>query len=290
MNFSKSSYNALDYAIKSSKEYGAKIILLHAIQKIYPQKSIQNLIVEDNSFTKKNIDAKLIKLLISKMKKNEMECEYELISEFGTPFDVIQKAIEKIKPDYVILGEKKANSKIDTLFRDNTFKISTQSRNQIIIIREGVSYKKINKIVFATDYHERDINAIRNLAEIAKPYEIKILVLHVSDGDLTTDFEETMLNDFGNKIRRQIKYDNISFQLIEGKNIINELGKYVNKKYADLFALTTNFHSWLNNLIGNNITSQMLQQTKIPLLIYYYKEEGDLLYTKSNTEEYEKVF
>ena len=280
LDFSKCASNALDYALKSYKDYNAKIIVLHALQKGYIEKNIEKLVDKDPKITKFNIDKKIGTILSNKIKKYNSECEYEIITEFTPPVDLIIKTIKKAKPFFVIMGAKKTTNFIQNLFKNDTIKVIEQAKCPVVIIPEGVKYKKIEKITFATNYNASDIISIKNLVEQAKPFNIEIMILHISDGELTNDFEQTMLNDFKNKIRKKTLYKNITYKLIEGKSIEEIIEKQLTHKHTDLFALSTSLHfGWLSTILENRIT-KILQQSKVPVMAYHYKGEKDNLYIK----------
>ncbi len=277
-DFSKSSTDALNYVVNNFKHSNVKILLVHAIQTDYRQNSIKNLLVEDNYITKKNIEDKLKKMFLEVMERNNLDYEFEIISKWGMPTDVILETIDEVKPFFVVLGVKKSIRPVELLFGNTTLKIAEQTRCPVIIIPEGLKYSKIKRIIFATDYHTRDIGAIKNLSEHAREQKIPLIVLHISDGELTRDFEETMLTDFKKKINEQVNYANIIFQLVEAANVEEELKKYVTTKTDDLFALSTGVHGFFNTLFRKSITAKMLHETKVPLVAYHSGGELDVLY------------
>jgi len=278
-DFSKCANNALDYAIKSYKDYNAKIILIHAISEGYVENNIEILVDKDPKITKINIERKLESILLNKMDKNNLTCDYEVITEFGLPLEIILKTIQKVKPFFIIMGAKKTTNFIENLFKNDTINVIEQAKCPVVIIPEGVKYKKIQRITFATNYAASDILAIKHLAEQAKPFNIEISVLHISDKELTKNFEQTMLNDFKNKVGKKTSYKNITYNLIEGENIDEIIKKHLTHKNTDLFALSTSLHyGWLSNLFENRVT-KILQQSKVPIMAYHYKGEKDNLYS-----------
>lgn len=285
LDFSKSSDNALDYALKSYKDYNAKIVFLHAIQNGYIEPQIEKLVDEDPKVTKYNIENKLQMIVSKKMKKYKSKCEYEIITKFSLPLDLILETLKKIKPFFLILGAKRTTSFIQNLLKNDTIKIIEQAKCPVIIVPEGVHYKKIQRITFATNYNGSDIMSIQNLAEQANRFQVKLLVLHISDGELTIDFELAMLNDFKNKVSKATSYKNITYKLIEGTNFEEMVKQELRPKKTDLFALSASLHSsWFSNLIENRIT-KILQQSKVPVMAYHYKGEKDNLYLTKLKDE-----
>lgn len=285
LDFSKSALNAVDYALKSHTDYNAKIVFLHAIQNGYIETNIEDLVDKDPRITQYKIENKLRSIISDRIKKLNSKCEYELITEFESPLNLILKTIKKIKPFFLILGAKKTTSFVQNLFKNDTIKIIEQAKCPIIVIPEKVPYKKIQRITFATNYNASDILSIQSLAEQAKRFHVEILVLHVSDGDLTSDFELTMLHDFKNKVSKSTSYKNITYKLIQGNSFEEIIPKQLTHKKTDLFALSASPHNgWFSNLIENRIT-KILQQSKVPVMAYHYKGEKDNLYLTKFKDE-----
>lgn len=285
LDFSKSSDNAIDYALQSCKDYNAKIVFLHAIQNGYIEPQIEKLVNEDPKVTKYNIENKLQMIVSKKMKKYNSKCEYKIITEFSLPLDLILKTLKKIKPFFLILGTKRTPSFIQYLFKNDTIKIIEQAKCPVIIIPEGVHYKIIQRITFATNYNGSDIISIQNLAEQVNRFQVELHVLHISDSELTIDFELAMLNDFKNKVSKATSYKNITYNLIEGTNFEEIIKQELRPKKTDLFALSSSLHSsWFSNLIENRIT-KILQQSKVPVMAYHYKGEKDNLYLTKLKDE-----
>src|ERR1035437_7884462 len=132
-DFSKCAKNALDYAIKSYKDYNAKIVLIHALSEGYVENNIEILVDKDPKITKNNIERKLESILLNKMKKNNLTCDYEVITEFGLPLEIILKTIQKVKPFFIIMGAKKTTSFIENLFKNDTINVIEQATCPVII-------------------------------------------------------------------------------------------------------------------------------------------------------------
>ncbi|OFY85183.1 MAG: hypothetical protein A3F72_05235 [Bacteroidetes bacterium RIFCSPLOWO2_12_FULL_35_15] len=285
LDFSKCSDNALNYALKSYNDYNAKIIFLHAIQSGYIETNIEKLVDKDPKITKHNIENKLQTIISKKIKKYKSKCDYEIITEFSLPLDLILKTLHKVKPFFILLGSKKTISFVQNFFKNDTIKIIEQAKCPVIVIPEGVHYKKIQRITFATNYNGSDIISIQNLAEQANRFKVELLVLHISDGELTIDFELAMLNDFKNKVSKVTSYKNIAYKLIEGSDFDDIIKQELIPKKTDLFALSASLHhTWFSNLIENRIT-KILQQSKVPVMAYHYKGEKDNLYLTKLKDE-----
>ncbi len=280
LDFSPCAINALEYAIKSHADYNAKIVLVHAIQNKYFETFINKLIDKKKSKTKINIDKKFESILKNKMEYLNLNFEYEIITEFGSPLEIILKTIRKVKPFILIVGAKKTTTFIQKFFKNDTIKLIEQAKCPVIIVPEGVKYKKIERITFATDYKASDIMSIKNLTEQAKPFNIKIQIIHIAEGEYSKEFEEIMLKDFLYRVNKKTTYKEISYKLIEAENIDTIIKNQLTHKQTDLFSLSTSLHyGWLSKIVESKI-SKILKQSKVPIMAYHYKKTKDELYSQ----------
>lgn len=271
-DFSKNAGNAVQYAIKIAKKQKAKIILLHVFHFPYvtPDTPVQ-FISETIEEIQKTSEKKL-KLLSSDIIKSKIKCEY--LNHEGLPAGVILETIEKKKPDLVIMGTKGASGIKELIMGSNTAKVIEKSTHPVIAIPAGAKFNGIKKIIYASDYHTSDIDALKKLVELAKFFNAKIVVLHVTDGAFNQYSEETYLNDFKNKVRKKIKYEKITYKLASGKYLPSVLEKNIKEELPDLIAMSNRHRNLFERIFGSSVTKKMAYHSKIPLMAFHHKQES----------------
>lgn len=272
-DFSKGAGNALEYAVALAKKENAKIILLNVYHlTVYISeltgKSDRQIVEEMESSVNKNLQS--LCRNISKTKK--VKCEY--ISKYDLAVDGILDTIREIKPDMVIMGTKGASGVKEILMGSNTAKVIEKAKCPVIAVPENASFKGIRLITFATDYHASDIDVIKKLAEIAKPFNAKINVLHASEEDLTHEAEEMGIERFKNLVSKKIKYNKISFRVLYGRYLENVLQNHIKEESPDLLAMSTREKNFIERLFGTSTTKRMAYHTNVPLLAFHHKQES----------------
>jgi nucleotide-binding universal stress UspA family protein len=271
-DFSAEANNALDFAIELAKREKAKIILLHAFNITYISPDMPIEYFDKNLLEEKNGAAKILLRSQNKIKKHHLECD--VINKRGDAVDMIIDITHKKKIDLVVMGTKGASGLKEIFMGSHTADVISHVNCPVIAIPKRASSHTIKKIVFATDYHSSDINALKKLAAIASIFRSKITVLHISDEEYTREHEEAYIERFTAKVKQKINYRYISHDLIYGYDIEEELETYLRKNRADILAISTKHRNLFERIFGSSITKKLAYHTKIPMIVFHYKQES----------------
>src|ERR1035437_4165687 len=149
-DFSKCSEKALDYAINMAKILDARIVLLHAFQNSFiPPEVPYEYTAEQILEEERNIVDKLKSLVRKITLKHKVRCSF--LFRQGSAVDVILDTTEIEKADWIVMGISSITEKII----ENTI-------CPVIAVPEKAEISKLNKIVYATDYHLNDPVSLRN--------------------------------------------------------------------------------------------------------------------------------
>jgi nucleotide-binding universal stress UspA family protein len=272
-DLSKAADSAINFAIGFAQKEKAEIVLLHVfrLKVVFPADSgeVDPMFALEEEETINKLLKKRCKQ-ISDSKK--VKCRY--ITTTGLAVDEMIEASEKVKPDFIIMGTKGATGAKRVVLGSNASAVIEKAKCPVIAVPEGVKYSGLKKITYAADYHKADIDAIKKLVEIARPFRAAINILHIASGELLKAVEEPLMEEFVLKVMRKVDYTNISFQLIFGKNVEKELEKYINSNATDLLAMSTVHRSFLGKLFGSSVTKRMAYHADIPLLAFHHKRES----------------
>ncbi len=272
LDFSKCSAKALDYAVSLAKRINARIILLHADQTSFiPAETPYEFIAGQIRKEEQNSVNKLKRLAAKVNLKSKVKCSY--FCSQGSPVDSILESAVNEKPDWIVMGTKGASGINEMLLGSNTAKVIAKTAYPVIVVPEGAAPGKINKIVYATDYHLNDLNALRHLVKLAQLFGAAIDVVHVTDGEHQINKENDLLADFKKSTGRKITYKKISYHLAFGKSIEKTLDKFVKGQSADLLALSTHHRNLFDQLFGSSISKTIIYHSKIPLLAFHYRKD-----------------
>jgi nucleotide-binding universal stress UspA family protein len=169
--------------------------------------------------------------------------------------------------ELVVMGAR-AGSTIDHIFAGSeTMAVIDKSTKPVLVVPLNTDLNNLNKIVFATDYNEADIKGIHYLVKLGKLFNSHLEIVHVNiyhDKDIMRlEKEEIFLKQI-----KRLKYANISFREISGKEVTHRLITLCQETGADMLAVMHYKNSFIKRIFTHSTTQRALTGQKIPLLIF----------------------
>lgn len=124
----------------------------------------------------------------------------------------------------------------------------------------------VKTIIYATDYHEKDIEVLKMISELAKRFSSKIIVLHVrKSGDYESELKDAGLKGL---ISDKVGYSQIEVQSAESSNVAKGIAEWCTKEYADLIVFLRKDKNLLNGIWGSSTIEKVIKTTNLPVLVY----------------------
>lgn len=273
-DFSKSSENALHFAILLAKKQRAKLLLYHSVQTpntafgappdlFYQQQDAIRQQAEND------MRSQCIKI------DHATGIPYEtLITEGPSAENILQVAKEK-KVQMVILGTKGSRSMRDEVFGGTAAKVTEKSDCPVLALPENSDFAHpIKKITFATNYLKSDLRVLSNLVELAATFHAQLNVLHAYPENISADEEIKMMKEFMEKVIQQIAYNNLSFQIIHGNKTEYLLENYIREESTDMLVVSTHYRNFMDRLFKTSLTRKLSAKTSIPILAFHHGLEA----------------
>ncbi len=273
-DFSANAENALHYAAKIASKGSIKVILLHVFH-------WNPLHVHTNpELTKKELTnaetlhkTKLIRLM-NKFRYSE-RIDIEPVVRQDLAVDGILKEAEDRQVDMIIMGTKGASGIQKVLFGSNTVRVIEKAHCPVISVPDKADYDQITKIAYACCFNKSEIESMERVAEIARFFKAQLTILHIYSESFEEEKEE--MSRFIEKIRKNIDYPDISFELLAGYDVQEILEEYLKKGAADLLVLSTHQRDLLDKIIGKSITGNIVSRSKTPVLTFHFKRKESII-------------
>ena len=270
-DFSKNAENALAYAIQLAKKEEFKIILFHAFHYNYSGiDTSPEIVIEQSIFIQEGIEKRLKTLAKKTANKNHITCEY--INEQGLLSDKLEDIVKKKKIDLIVMGTQGATGLKEIFMGSNTARVIANVTCPVIAVPAKSTFKKIKKIIYATDYQNYDIDALQELKTIATNFEANIEVLHIANGKFTHLEEIKRMEKFQEKVEKKIQSECISFNFLFGLEINDIIEEYLEETTINMIAVSTKQRGLFERIFGSSsITKKIVNHTKIPLIAFHHK-------------------
>lgn len=261
-DFSENAINAFFFALKMASRQKAHLLILHVFDIPtswnYPHAE----------------DAREMERQAKRTSEKQLKDKYDQLTggikatyiAIGHPSTAggIMASIQEYQPDLLVIGTR-GNSSVKEVIAGSTSKaIIRQALIPVLLIPESGVDHDLRQVLYASDLHERDAQALSQLASLLEPFEPKITVVHVCTPNEYQGDEQM-------KWFKEIVEENegVAFQLLLAENIYEELSSYISKYKFDLLVmLEKERHGFFDTLFHHDLVTKFEFRTSLPLLSF----------------------
>lgn len=268
-DYSKNSIAALKYAKKLSTKVGAYLVVTHVFG--YP-------IVAEGAFIEHMPDIRKQNLKTHRAKLKEF-CQQNLDDQWNakhikiapvedlTILDGILAIAADWRAELIIVGAKGESALQDVLLGTTTKRLLKKAACPILAIPSEARFTAPKTIVYATDFEQEDVYAIRKTVELAERFKSKIKVVHISTKKEYAG--EIQMEWFKNALAEKVTYEHLDFKMFFSEDIFESLRSYLEEVGADLVVmLEREKHGFLKKLLHRDLVKKMHSYGEIPLLSF----------------------
>ncbi len=179
----------------------------------------------------------------------------------------ILKVADEVNAEIIIVGMHKGNRFREFFVGSTATNLIKKSPYPVLAIPEEFRLEELKSFVYATDFEETDLKAIKIVAEIAQVLKIPIKLVHIS-----TEKEyagQQQMEWFEEMLKEVVTYSNISFELVLSNDIHDALKLYLrNVDNAILVMLERENSVKLASLWQLDMVERMKLEKILPLLSF----------------------
>ncbi|REE07726.1 nucleotide-binding universal stress UspA family protein [Winogradskyella pacifica] len=277
-DYSENSELALKFAYNMSIKLEAKLLVIHVFDyptffddiTLNPEAPFPD--IEGHAFKIHN--RKLHTFCNRVLKKDiaTLNITIEAIEDRSVVNGIVNKA-NNVDALFIVTGMKGSSKLRELIMGSIAKKLIKKAPCPVLIIPSDSVKIEIETIVYATDFEEEDFGALAKLAEIAKPFNAKISVVHFSSS------EETVLKkqkeELKEKLQKHINYDNLKLDILYADDTFKALKSYARNSSADLIAMLEREDKGITSKVFHrDLVKRIESYGKIPLLSFNAKNYG----------------
>lgn len=264
-DFSKNANDALNYAIEVATLFHTELILFNSYPiPVYmadmPVDTMMNHALKTESENKLNA-------LSSEIKKLHPEMKINCASNWGFASDEIVTAASDLCADLIIMGTKGASGLRKIFMGSNTASVISKAHCPVLAIPEGVNFKAVTSIAFASDCMEDELAVINRLYEWIEKFNSKLTLVHIEDGILSHNFEDTVVSRFKEKVGELYRLKNVEYSSIDAPDFVNGINKFLLEGSFDLLAMAHHSRNFIEQILSRSHATQLAYHLVIPLLM-----------------------
>lgn len=263
VDFSDNSENALEYACELGKKLNAEVFILHSYHVPVPVSEVVILPMPEEYH---KIAMNGLTRAKDKAKERFPEVNMVIHAAMGSADLEIPAYANNIKADLIIMGTHGASGVSEFLIGSNAASVMENSLVPVLAIPEKAKFKELKKIAFAADYGNHNAGHVHFLIDLAKIFDSEIIMLHITSGNLEDNFEDLEIGRFKEYLVKESGYKNISYRLIEDKDVFHGLNTYLLQFPPDMLAMSMRNRSFAQKIFSRSLTKRMAYHGHIPVL------------------------
>lgn len=141
----------------------------------------------------------------------------------------------------------------------------------VLVVPEKYHERKLNefkKILYATNFGEKDFTAIEKLVRILKPLAIKVFCVHVAK-DECSEWDKARLEGMKELLKSRYAEKDFDCRLLQGDDLLKTLDKFIKDENIDVISLTTHRRNLISRLFNPSVARKMVFHSQTPLLIFH---------------------
>ncbi len=269
-DYSQNSAAALKYARKLMGQMNTRLVVTHVFD--YP--TVLGTEMLSKPFP--NVEKDVLKINQTKL---EVFYEEHLGSSWEESFiqlqavqgksviDGIISVADQWHASLIVLGMKGGSILQELILGSTTQKLIKKAPCPVLAVPSDIRHFEIRTMVYATDFEEADLQALKKLVKIAKPFNAQIKVVHISTGKEYAGDDQ--MEWFKAMLEEMVSYNKIEFKLFFSNDIFQSLCLYLDEVDADvLVMLEQEDKSILKKWFGQDLVKKMENYGKLPLLSF----------------------
>ncbi len=269
-DFSKSSENAVRYAIELARISKAKILLMHAYETpvIYTDVTISTVQIDFELLRESAL--KQLKKLYARLIEQVRDVPIELVLLQGLPSArTVEIAIEK-KVDLIVMATTATNQLQRFLIGSNATRVVKHAPCKVLLVPPKAKFGGLKKLVYATDLSEENLMTANQLSDMASLFKSELIFLNIDNKSLVHD--ESDLTRLTHRIRQFVAYPRMKGYVCTDLNVADGITFFLKKEKADCLAMATHHRKFIQALANPSVTKRVAYQTDIPLLILHMED------------------
>lgn len=195
----------------------------------------------------------------------------EYIVKIGEADDDILSYIEIHPPKMVVMGIRGVDAETGDLMGSTTASVIFNTKVPVMAIPENTPANWVNdfkRVAYATNFESIDFVAIDKLLKLLKPFECKVICLHVNKGENGT-LDEAMLEGMREALCEKYPYAEFDCRLVHNKSLPDAIDHFIQDNQINVLAMTTHKRNLLTRIFNPSIAREMVLHSQTPILVFH---------------------
>lgn len=270
IDFSDQSLIALEQSFNLSRLTNAELYLLHVVDESF---HLPFMGAKEDKAMEKKAQKALEKLADETSKKAGIEVQ--TLSARGKIYEEIDRAAKKLKCSFIIMGTS-GSIGLKRFIGSNALRVIREAPCPVITIKGKKHRSGCKSIVLPLDLQKETKEKVTKAIELSKLFGSTIHLVSVVPSD-----DEFIVNKLTRQMNQVLKFVvehqvPCESEMIEGKDIAEEVVKYSKKVKADLIMVMTQQEMDWTDMFISPAAQTIINESDIPVLSIRPRERKDM--------------
>jgi nucleotide-binding universal stress UspA family protein len=266
-DFSPNAEHALRFVCELNKKLKATVVLHHSFLIPVYATEVPVLIPTDAELQQSSEEG--LQQLKERFRAEYPDMRFETLVTAGYAEEEIADTAAKQHADLVVMGTRGASGIREALIGTITASVMEKAVCPVMAVPAEATWKNLDRIVFATGYAEGDFANAEWMISFARQLNAELVLLHVASDKNDKTYEFDAIERFKERLSEESRYPKLGFKLMEGRDVYEAVGSYLEEIRADMVAMTIHHRGPAEKLFQRSLTKRMAYHTHIPLIAFH---------------------
>ncbi|WP_114779060.1 universal stress protein [Botryobacter ruber] len=276
-DFSRTATKAVEYAAFIAQRAHAHLSLLHVVHLPIVDTSETALIAGEllgeqmrDAGEKLNALKRHMEEKYGANRNESFTCDYILKEALLT--DIAEHLTTDEAYDLVVMGTTGGGNTLEELLiGSNAEAVIEHVKCPVLTIPSTANWPNIHKILFASDYTDNDLEALQQVAHLARIVGATVEVVHVTK---EATIENTAKAEaYRLKLQQTFPEAGLQFQEVVNKHPDEGIKAYYDATGADMAAVLRKEKGFFRELFSTSLAEKMTYQASVPLLVLHARKQ-----------------
>ncbi|MEO0330251.1 MAG: universal stress protein [Bacteroidota bacterium] len=275
VDFSECSLNAVEFAAKIGAAHQASLTLIHVFTEEEFGKTLSSNKTPDR-YKQPNIDdlgryaENTLQHLSEEVLRMEgkhglADCNYQFT--YGSLNQQIIDYAQEHRYSMIVMGTTGVKDIFEEYIGSNTAKTIKQAPCPVLCIPTAADYHIPQKIMYATDYQQEDIDVLTRLTLFAEPFKARLHVVHLSHHNNLR--EQAAYQDFQKQVKDALPQAQLQFEKRAYEDdIAHSVDQHAIDQSMDIVALLHQRRNFFERLLEGSTVKDISYFATYPVLVY----------------------
>ncbi|MCS6917761.1 MAG: universal stress protein [Chitinophagales bacterium] len=267
IDFSRTSVKALQFAGRLFQSGEARLMLVHSYVPLQGGFVAEQTVEEENAYEEERLRQQLNRLAGKMHRQHGITISEVAVVQQGAAARAVIALAKKEQADLIVMGTTGATGLREKLIGTTTAQVIAQAPCPVLAVPERYRPAPVKNIVFTTDYHLEDLQALRLLRQWPATRNAHLHILHFSPAR-SNDRQKAIHADYEAMVRQAIGNQRLRFQVVASTDVKEDLQQLARRHEADLLVMVTRRRRWWQHLLDAGHTRKVVCHARIPLLAF----------------------